>query len=30
MAISRRHLQWLLDGLALEQHKAHLEVLAPI
>jgi transposase len=30
MAISRRQLQWLLDGLALEQHKAHPEVLARI
>ncbi len=28
MAVSRRQLQWLLDGLALEQHKAHPEVLA--
>ena len=30
MAVSRRQLQWLLDGLALEQHKAHPEVLARI
>lgn len=30
MPISRRQLQWLLDGLALEQHKAHSEVLARI
>jgi transposase len=28
LAISSRQLQWLLDGLALEQHKAHPEVLA--
>lgn len=30
MAVSRRQLQWLLDGLALEQHKAHAEVKARI
>lgn len=30
MAVSRRQLQWLLDGLALEQHKAHPEVLARV
>jgi transposase len=30
MSVSRRQLQWLLDGLALEQHKAHPEVLARI
>lgn len=30
LPISRRQLQWLLDGLALEQHKAHPEVLARI
>ena len=30
MAVSRRQLQWLLDGLALEQHKAHPEVTARI
>jgi transposase len=30
MPVSRRQLQWLLDGLALEQHKAHPEVLARI
>lgn len=28
--VSRRQLQWLLDGLSLEQHKAHPEVLARI
>lgn len=28
--ISRRQLQWLLDGLSLEQKKAHKEVLARI
>jgi transposase len=30
MPVSRRQLQWLLDGLTLEQHKAHPEVLARI
>ena len=30
MAISCRQLQWLLDGLALEQHKAHSKVAARI
>ena len=30
LAISRRQLQWLLDGLALEQKKAHPEVTARI
>ena len=30
LAISRRQLQWLLGGLALEQHKAHPEVTARI
>jgi transposase len=30
LAVSRRQLQWLLDGLALEQHKAHAEVTARI
>jgi transposase len=28
IAISRRQLDWLLSGLALEQHQAHREVLA--
>jgi transposase len=28
LVISRRQLQWLLDGLTLEQHQAHREVLA--
>jgi len=27
--ISRRQLMWLLDGLSLEQHKAHAEMNAP-
>jgi len=30
LTVTRRQLQWLLDGLALEQHKAHAEVLARI
>jgi len=30
MPVSRRQLQWLLDGLSLEQHKAHPEVLTRI
>ena len=29
-AVNRRQLQWLLDGLALEQHQAHLAVTARI